>query len=268
MRKSRSILGAATLLLAGLGLAACSAGEGTAAEAKQQQALGHRGPPGTEILEAVRALPLRDGQRAEVERLVTDVKRELAPLKEAHAALALELAAQVRAGQVDRDRITPRVEAMARAAEGSKTVMQTSLGKLHALLDGPQRAELVAALQALHEAHGGGPGRLHALAEELGLSVDQRDRIKAAVMASLPAGHPGPKGLRKLMHQHLKAAARAFVGGSFDPASLHPGPGLMPPPGARGERLVALVEAALPVLTAEQRVKLADHLTARARPAE
>lgn len=267
MRTIRPILGATTLLLASLGLAACSNGD-AAIEARQQKALGHRGPPGTEIVEAVRALSLRDGQRAEVEKLIASVKTELAPMREAHAALALELAAQVRAGAVDRDRLAPRVKAMTDAALGSKTVLQASLGKLHGLLDGPQRAELVAELRNRHEAHGPGPGRLHALAEELDLSVDQRDRIKAAVMGSLPEGHPGPKGMRKLMHEHLKAAAKAFVGNAFDPASLHPGPGLMPPPGAHAERLVALVEAALPILTAEQRAKLADHLTAAARHPE
>jgi Spy/CpxP family protein refolding chaperone len=206
-------------------------------------------------------------KRPQVEQLQNDLRAQMVPARDAEKGLLLALADGVAAGKIDTrtvdDAITKATAASAAAHEASLE----ALNQLHALLSPAERAALVGKVQAhwavWHEANpdnaSGGHAhgdRLAALTKHLGLTPDQVSKISAALDSS-KAG--SGKFDANEVEQRVQAFSTAFESNSFDAMSLGaPVAGPMSSHGAT--RMAAFYEAVAPVLTPDQRAKLAEHL--------
>ena len=111
-----------------------------------------------------------------------------------------------------------------------------------------------------HEAEAGGReqgGRLAEMEKELSLTPEQVEKISAALHASF--GERGPKFDPKKAEEHIQAFSTAFVSDNFDAKTLSANANSeLSTHGAK--RHVLFLETVTPLLTAEQRTKLAEHL--------
>jgi Spy/CpxP family protein refolding chaperone len=153
-----------------------------------------------------------------------------------------------------------------------------ALNQLHTILTPPQRVALVQKLDAHwqvwqqananaedepEDGHGRG-GRFAALSHDLGLTPDQVTHIRGSLRGTsgATAGADAPKKLDPAeLEGHMKAFGTAFEGETFDAKTINNGEGVNGHLAAHGTRRMArFYEAAAPVLTADQRTKLAASL--------
>ncbi len=145
-----------------------------------------------------------------------------------------------------------------------------ALEKLHAALTPEQRAALVDKVNAhveiwkkgAHEEYGNKEkgGRLAELGDELGLSTEQVDKISEALKKDAP-----PKPDPAKLEAHVKAFTEAFSQEKFDAKSLTTAKEADAYVAKHGtERLVRFYSIVTPILTPEQRTKLAEQLRQRA----
>ena len=110
--------------------------------------------------EAFAEVPLRDGQRAEIEKLLVEAQTRHEGMGRARADLSTAIAAQMRAGASDRAALAPRFEALAAERAKAEPLDHAAMERVHALLDASQREALVAAAQAkMHAEHHGERGQ-------------------------------------------------------------------------------------------------------------
>lgn len=276
--------GVAVGLICGAAAASgCSASSAAGNPGETASEVAARGGPQVALAHALERLSVRPAQRAEVDALQRELSAASAPAREATRLVMLAVADGVAAGRIDRRVVDPAIEAVATAAGSAKAGTQQVLGRLHATLDAAQRKLLVDAMrEELAARHGGGDvaeehaerhpgggwkgggGHLRVIADAIGLSADQRDAIRDRLVAERPEGSPDRRAHRGEMRARLEEAAAAFVSETFDPRALE----AASPPADRArrmpERMVHLAEVALPLLTAEQRQKLAGYLRDRA----
>jgi Spy/CpxP family protein refolding chaperone len=144
------------------------------------------------------------------------------------------------------------------------------LNQLHSVLNPAQRMALVDKVEAHWEvwkeanASAGDPaekpehGRLETLTRELSLSPDQVDKIKARLKT---AGEVGPKFDPEKVTAHLTALGNAFEADTFDAKALGPGEGVSSHMATWATTGMArFYEAVAPVLTPDQRTKLAERI--------
>jgi hypothetical protein len=112
-----------------------------------------------------------------------------------------------------------------------------------------------------------GHHRMRRIAEKLGLSKGQRGRIKDVIhrgIAAMQEGQQAPKARWHKRHEKIRAAVRSFLSDDFDAAELpfldrpH-GPGL-----DKLDRILKVGKLVLPILSQQQRDKIATHLEFRA----
>jgi Spy/CpxP family protein refolding chaperone len=208
-------------------------------------------------------------KKAQIEKLDADLHQKMAPARDAEKNLMQVLADGVAAGQVDTAKVDAAVAQVTSTSTAAHDAVADSLNQLHAILSPAERAALVEKVQAHwevwrhvnHEAQPGGRepgGRLAALTEELSLTPDQVEKISTGL--GKPAEHPehfDPKDAES----HVQAFATAFAADTFDAKTLSTGPaanGALSSHGAT--RMVHFYETVTPILTADQRTKLAEHL--------
>ena len=216
-------------------------------------------------------------QRAQVEKIQTDLYSRLAPARAAEHAVIATLADGVAAGAVDAPKVDAAVAQLTTAASSVSSASADALNQLHAVLTHPQRAALVDKVEAHWEvwrhvnadeqpgARDRG-GRLAKLAEEIGLTADQVDKIGASLSQSGDAAPFDPKEVEAQLH----AFGAAFASDTFDAHALGAGGGAADAASSHvaksgASRMARFYEVAAPVLTPEQRTKVAeqlrDHLT-------
>jgi Spy/CpxP family protein refolding chaperone len=244
--------------------------------------------------DAFAEVPLRDGQRAEIERLLMEAQTRHEAMLPARAELSAAIAAQMQSGAIDRAALAPKFEALAAERAKSEPLDHAAMEHVHALLDASQRAALVAVAETkMHAEHHGergaqGPHDMKRMGDELNLTEEQRGKIRDAMMArrgehrgehegaaaDAPehrggrgdhrgGHHGGPMGELKA---HWERLAAAFKSDHFVMSELAPLPG--DPRRAMGEHMLDMIEVALPVLTPEQRHLAAAKLLERARRGE
>lgn len=224
---------------------------------------------------SMKDLELTADQRTTVEKIRSELLAKMEPARAAGKDLANVLADGVAAGAVDRAKADAAVNKLVVQAQGLHDASLASLNQLHSALSAPQRAALVDAIQAhwdkWKEAHGRDetddhqhrPGYLLALVRDVGLSKEQADKIKANFherMSATPQDHT-----HKEVVDHFAAFATAFKADKFSAKSLTSAKaanGHMARWGAT--RRARFLEAAAPVLTPEQRTKLAQTIRDRA----
>jgi Spy/CpxP family protein refolding chaperone len=233
---------------------------------------GHEWHGGGLLGAALKLDSLTADQRAAIEKLIASRKAAGVPVRQAEAQLLTILAQQVEQAKIDPQGLSASVHAEQNASNAKVAAGRDALAQLHAILSAAQRQQLVDRIeQARHghegdergkgrEAHEGGhEGPGHGgrwLGRALDLTPGQEAQIRANLEAErngapdAHAGHGGHGGERgKLLE--------GFRGDAFDPSTFVTAH-------VRGVGIERLAEAAVPVLTPEQRATLANLLRQRA----
>lgn len=231
---------------------------------------------------SIRDLDLSADQKTTVEKIRSDLVAKMEPARTAEQGLANVLADGVAAGAVDRAKADAAIDQIVAQTEAIRGSTFDAMNQLHAALTPAQRATLVSKLQdhfeKWKEANGHEDeqgqhrsGYMLALVRDLSLSQTEAQQIKDSFRNLLQASAPasGQADVRDHQHKpatdHVQAFATAFKADSFDAHSLanaNGADGHMAKWGAT--RMARFFEAAAPVLTADQRAKLAQMIRDRA----
>jgi Spy/CpxP family protein refolding chaperone len=250
--------------------AAASAEEEKATAGVRSYHRHHHGGVGMFVHMAIDTLGVPDDKKADLEKIQTDLHKSMAPVHDAEREVLTILADGVAAGKVDEGKLKPAVAKEEAAASAAHEKEAEALEKLHAALTPEQRAALVDKVNAhveiwqksAGEEYGNKEkgGRLAELRDELGLSTEQEDKISDALKKDAPAKVDPAK-----VEAHVKAFTEAFSQDKFDAKSLTTAKEADAYVAKHGtERLVRFYSIVTPILTPEQRTKLADRLRERA----
>jgi Spy/CpxP family protein refolding chaperone len=217
--------------------------------------------------EALGDVPLTAAQRTQIEQLANDAEARHAGVLAARKDVMTVLATQVQAGQLDRAALQPKLDALTAAMQKAQPGDRAAFEQLHAILDPQQRTEFVDAVKAHLGAHMGEMHDKHPMkqwADDLKLTDDQRAQIKSAIMDHMHAAGAAGGGhdWKQAKHQG-EAVMAAFEQDRFVMNEVAPPRDVQAQVAKMADHMVGLVEAALPVLTPQQRViaaqKLVEH---------
>ncbi len=262
---------------------ATAAGSAQAAMAAEDEAVNedlrsyhrhhHHGGMTMFISMAIDTLGLDPAKKAQVEKIQGDLHAKMGPARDAEHDLLSTIADGVEAGKIDTAKVDAAVAKVATASAAIHTGTTDALTQLHDALAPVERAALVDKVKAhwevwhkvnVDEKAGSKEKGTHLakLSELLGLTPDQVDTIAKALSADVPVT---PQTDPKAVDGHVQAFGAAFVADKFDAKSLvttaTASAGHMARHG--GARMARFYEAVTPVLTPEQRTKLAAHLRER-----
>jgi Spy/CpxP family protein refolding chaperone len=207
-------------------------------------------------------------QRAAVEKIRTDLHARMEPARAAEQNLMAALADGLTAANLDAAGVDAAVARVTAAAAEAYDASIDALSELHNVLTPPQRAALVDKVEShwavwqKANAEETGPSkpadRLSPLVDDLGLTADQVNKIRAGLGGSM-------KAVPRLDPQEVATRLRAF-GDAFRSDKVD-AKGLTTASGANAHmvgwgaaHLAHFVETASPVLAPEQRAKLAQRL--------
>jgi Spy/CpxP family protein refolding chaperone len=220
-------------LASSVAVAACARapGEGTGpaeepAAAAEAQASGQH-LPGQRLFRQIEALDLTEDQAVSVREIEDGLRADLAPHRETVRQVAETLARGLEAGTLDEDAAARNQAALADAADSARDAVVFALNDVHDVLDQDQREELVEQLrshrwQPRDEKR---PQGLPLIAEQLGLSEQQRQSIRDEVHAQVDELFPDRKAKREAWEARMQALGDAFVGDDFDAAKFDLGAG-------------------------------------------
>jgi Spy/CpxP family protein refolding chaperone len=231
----------------------------------------HHGGVLTLIAMSLKDLELTADQRTSIDKIRDEFVAKMEPARAAGKDLANTLADGVAAGAVDHAKSEAAIAKLVTQVQGLHDAASASLDELHAALTPPQRAALVADMQShwdkWKEAQGQEeksdgkhhPGHLLALVRKLGLSKDQAEKIKANFHDKMKASPQDTQ--HKDVDDYLKAFATAFKADTFSAKTLPKAKAASSHMARWGAtRMERFLEAAAPVLTPDQRTKLAEML--------
>jgi Spy/CpxP family protein refolding chaperone len=265
------VLSGSLVLLAGVG--ACRAAvDANSTEAVQSALAGEPAEtgqvPARLIRDALAHVSLRADQKAEIDRLANEAETRHAGIQRARQLLNAAVADQVQAGKVDRAVLQPLIDALLASIEQTRPADRAAIVRLHDILDKQQRSQLVDALDAsLHERKRRHQGmhETRGIAKDLSLTEQQQQQIRAAVRANFDGGHGKRTGHWKEAREHGATLLESFRQDQFsldqNAATLWSGEWVQ----RRVGRLIDIAEAALPVLTVEQRARAAELIRARGK---
>lgn len=238
------------------------------ATTKAPVALGAHGP--VKLLgEALGDVPLTAAQRAQIEHLATDAEARHTGERAARKDVMNVLAAQVQAGQLDPAALQPKIDALVAAMQKAQPGDRAAFEQLHAILDPQQRSAFVDAVKArigarMAEVRDKRP--MKQWAEDLKLSDDQRTQIKSAIMDRMHAQADAGRARDdwKQAKHHGEAVMAAFEQNRFVMDEVSPPRDVQAQVAKTTGHVLGIVEAALPVLTPEQRVLAAQKIAERA----
>jgi Spy/CpxP family protein refolding chaperone len=233
----------------------------------------HHGGLSSFISMAIDTLGLDEMKKATIAKIQTELRAKMAPAHDAEHDLLSTLADGVAAGKIDTAKVDAAVEKVATASAGDHAATSDALTQLHDALSPAERAALVDKVNAHWQVwrkvnvdeksastdKGARLGKLTAL---LTLTPDEVSKITTALATDAPAT---PKNDPKAEDAHIQAFDTAFVADKFDPKALAPVATASAGHVARhgGARLARFYEAVTPVLTPDQRTKLAAHIRER-----
>ncbi len=207
-----------------------------------------------------------------LEKIQTTLHAQMVPARDAERALLTVLADGVAAGKIDAAQADMARKQLAVTATGIHAACADALNQLHALLTIEERRALIEKVRAhwevwqsaTHDEEADPAERdrhLAKIAASLSLTPDQVATIRTALGATTDAPDLGEA---VAVQAHIDALAAAFVSDSFDARSLGSGDaanGYIAKAGPA--RMVHFYEVVTPLLTAEQRAKLVNHLHQR-----
>jgi Spy/CpxP family protein refolding chaperone len=225
------------------------------------------------IAMAIDTLGLDPAKKTAVEKIQTDLQAKMGPARDAERDLLSTLADGVSTGKIDNAKVDAAVAKVATASAAIHAATADSLTQLHDALAPVERAALVDKVKAHWEvwhkvnadekANAKEKGtHLAKLTELLTLTPDQVDKITTALATDTPVT---PQTDPKPVDAYIQAFGAAFVADKFDPKSLNTAATASAGHLARhgGARMARFYEAVTPVLTPDQRTKLAAHMRER-----
>ncbi|HEX3775143.1 MAG TPA: hypothetical protein VHV51_11805 [Polyangiaceae bacterium] len=229
----------------------------------------HHGGVTLFIAMSLDTLGLPQNERAAVEKIRQDLHTHMQPALAADQSLVATLADGLDAGNIDTSKVDSEVSQLATAAAAAHDASSDALNELHNVLTPPERAALVDKVEAhwavwqranaeASATEHAEKGHLATLTANLGLTPEQTNRIRQTMSESM-------KGVPRVDAQEatteLHAFGDAFESDKFDAKSLSGTSKLNAHLASWGAaHLAHFIEAASPVLSAEQRATLAQHL--------
>ena len=233
----------------------------------------HHGGVTMFISMAIDTLGLDPAKKVQIEKIQNDLHTKMAPARDAEHDLLSTIADGVAMGKIDTVKVDAAVGKVATASAGIHMATTDALTQLHDALAPVERAALVDKVNAHWEVWHKGNADEKAGSKEKGthlanltallnLTPDQVDTIIKALSAEGPVT---PQTDPKVVEAYIQAFATAFVADKFDVKSLATTATAAAGHVARhgGARLARFYEAVTPVLTPEQRAKLAAQLKER-----
>jgi Spy/CpxP family protein refolding chaperone len=224
------------------------------------------------MADALADVPLTATQRPVVEKLAADTATRHTASRAAHRDLMIAIAAQVQAGTIDRTALQPKIDALVTALQAAQPADRSSFEQLHALLTPDQRTAFVNAMEAhvadrVSTAHDKHP--LQQWAVDLQLTDDQKAQIRAAMKEHWQeAAHDGNGAPGAEHRQQAKAMLTAFAQDRFVMDEVSPAKDVAGRAQRMTARMLGIAEAALPVLTPQQRALAAQKLRDKAETLE
>jgi Spy/CpxP family protein refolding chaperone len=250
------------------GATATAENDDAAAGLREHHRYHHHGGVTLFIAMSLDTLGVSPEQREAVERIRTDLHARMEPARTAEQNLVTILADGLAAGNIDGAKVDAAVAGVTAAGAAVHEASAGALNELHAALTPPQRAALVDKVES-HWAvwqkanvEEGGPadrdGHLATLATDLDLTPDQVDKIRAGLgegMKAVPRLDP------QEIPTHLRALGDAFRSEKFDARGLTTASSANAHlVGWGAAHMARFVEIVTPVLTPDQRAKLAERL--------
>ncbi len=245
--------------------------EAAGAELSDHHRHHHHGGVAAFIAMSLDTVGVTPEQHAAVEKIQGALHAKLEPSRAAEGKLHALLADEIAAGHVDKAKIDKAVADLATASGGLHAAITDSLNELHSVLNEAQRAALVEKVEAhwqvWKEANAEGPestdphghGHLEALATDLALTPEQVEKIRSSLHTSSAGAHEHLDAEK--VAAHIKAFGTAFESPTFDAKALKSGDAVNAHLARFGAaRMARFYEAVVPVLTPEQRTKLADRV--------
>jgi Spy/CpxP family protein refolding chaperone len=241
--------------------------EGLSTELNAQHRHHHAGFAGF-LMMAVETIGVTPEQQAGIDKIKADFRAKMQPVRDANGSVIQVLADGIASGTIDTAKVDAAVAAVTAASGAVHPATVDVLNQLHAVLRPEQRTALVDKVEAhwsmWKEANAGDQatdnsrpdGHIARLASEIGLTSDQVEKVRAS-LAGTTRGSFDPAEAEA----HTKAFATAFAADAFDASTLSSGASA----GARisswgATRMAHFYEALSPVLTADQRAKVAERL--------
>jgi Spy/CpxP family protein refolding chaperone len=221
---------------------------------------------------SIPTLGLSTQEEASAEKIRVEIQAKLRPAHDAEAALLSVVADGVATGSIDQAKVDAAIAKMSDVSTQMDDATNDEINKLHALLQPPERQALALKVQAHYEIwfkanaeEAAQPnqelqgGHIHHLAQILGLTPDQVQKIDAAFTQSMSTAFAGKdKFDDKAAVQHMNAFIAAFPGDTFDAKTLTTADKANSGVAVWGaKRMVRMYQAMTPVLTPDQRTKLA-----------
>jgi Spy/CpxP family protein refolding chaperone len=228
----------------------------------------HHGGVAMFIHMAIDTLGLPADKKAAVEKIQADLHAKMAPSREAGRNVLSVIADGVAAGTLDDGKLKAALAKQATASDGVHAATIDALNKLHDALSPEERSALVEKVKAhvevwkktQDEEHGSKDkeGHLGRITEELSLTPDEVEKISAALKKDAP-----PKADHAALDAHIKAFETAFMADKFDAKTLTTANAANAHVSKGTERMVRFYKIVTPLLTPDQRTKLAAHLHER-----
>jgi Spy/CpxP family protein refolding chaperone len=213
-------------------------------------------------------------QKDKIEAIRKDLLAKTAPVHAANTNLITVLAdtlADGTASPEEQAKVDAAVQQLATASSSAHTAAAQAMNQLHAVLDAAQRQTLVDKVQAQWEVWRSANAaddkdnnglsdaderRLEALTKKFALAADQVDKMKAALKTAMVNA---PKLDPAEVDAHIKKWGEAFVTDGFDSTKMGGEEVNAHLAGAGAGRMARFYVTIAPILTADQRTKLADH---------
>jgi Spy/CpxP family protein refolding chaperone len=218
---------------------------------------------------AIDTLGVAPEKKAQLDKIQSDLYAAMQPVHDANKGVITVLADGVAAGNIDKAKVDAAVAKETAAAAGVHQATIDALNALHKELSPEERQALIDKVQAHAEvwkkvnsedsSSKEKGGHLAKLTESLSLTPDEVDKISTALKANAP-----PKADHTALDAHLKALEAAFVMDTFDAKTLTTSNAANSAMAKHGTtHMVNFYETVTPLLTPDQRTKLADHLRQR-----
>ncbi len=217
------------------------------------------------------SLGVPDAERASIEKIQTDLMTKQEPVHAAQQNVLSVLADGVAAGKIDAKKVDAAVAQVDTASTAAEAASVDALTQLHSVLSPLERQALMDKLNAHwgvwkqansedQPPNGKGGDHFTMLTHDLNLTPDQTNQIKTTYTASL-ANDKTAKLNPADVDAHLQTLTTSFESNTFDAKTLNGMPFGDGHLATRGEKsMAAFYEAAAPVLTPDQRTKLAQKL--------
>ena len=222
-------------------------------------------------LVSIPSLGVSPAEQAAVDKIRADIHAKMQPAHDAEAALLNVVADGVAAGTIDQAKVDAAIAKITEVSTQMDDVTNDALNQLHAALSAPERQALALKIEAHYQlwekanaSEAAQPdqekegGHIHHLIQVLSLTPDQVEKIDAAFTASMAAVFSAHKFDAKSAEEHLDKFTKGFAADQFDAKTLVTADKANSGVASWGAmRMVKMYQAMLPVLTADQKTKLA-----------